>query len=266
MSQPNELAARCADVGGPLQVFASKVDDYTRGRPAYPAALFAEIASRLGQRAPLVIADVGAGTGLFTAGWLARGHQVIAVEPNDAMRAAADALLGAQAGYRSIGAPAEATTLQPHCIDLVTAAQAFHWFDPLAFRAECLRVLRPDGRVALVWNDRKADAPVHLALDEIFATFGGAKRMLMAVRAAQLDGVRAFFGGAEVEHWTTEHHQVLDRAGLRALVLSRSYMPAPHADDRPAAERAIDALFASFAVDGAVELPYRTMLFYGRPA
>jgi SAM-dependent methyltransferase len=267
MSQPNELAARFADVGGPLQVFASKADDYARGRPTYPAALFAHVEARLGQPAPLAIADVGAGTGLFTAGWLARGHQVIAVEPNDAMRATADALLGTQAAYRSVGATAEATTLPVGCVDLVTAAQAFHWFDPLAFRAECLRILRPGGQVALVWNDRSSDAPIHLALDRIFATFGGNKRMLMTVRAAQLDGVRSFFGDhARMEQWTTEHSQVLDREGLRALVLSRSYMPGPQAEDRLAAERAIDALFDSFAAQGTVALPYRTGLFFGRPA
>lgn len=267
MSQPNELAARFADVGGPLQVFGSKASDYARGRPGYPAALFAHIESRLGQPAPITVADVGAGTGLFTAGWLARGHEVIAVEPNDAMRAAADALLGAQTGYRSIGATAEATTLPSGCVDLVAAAQAFHWFDPPAFRAECLRILRPHGQVALVWNDRAADAPIHLALDQIFATFGGAKRMRMAVRAAQLDGVRHFFGDrADVAQWTAEHSQVLDRDGLRAAVLSRSYMPAPHADERASAERAVDALFDRFAADGTVALPYRTVLFFGRPA
>jgi ubiquinone/menaquinone biosynthesis C-methylase UbiE len=96
------------------------------------------------------IADVGAGTGLLTRGFLARGYNVVAVEPNPAMREACDRYCGAFERYRSVEGTAESMPLAAGSVDLVTAAQAFHWFDIERARAECLRVLEPDGRVALV--------------------------------------------------------------------------------------------------------------------
>src|SRR5580658_2649045 len=71
------------------------------------------------------------------------------------MRAAGEELLAAYPKFRSVGAPAEATTLPDASVELVTAAQAFHWFDPAAARAEFARILRPSGWVAVIWNERK---------------------------------------------------------------------------------------------------------------
>jgi SAM-dependent methyltransferase len=101
-----------ADQGGVRGVFSSKVTDYMASRPGYPATLY-DALHNLGAlpAVPSVVADIGAGTGLFSEGLLARGHRVVAVEPNAAMRAAADHLLRAYEGYRSLDGSAEATTL-----------------------------------------------------------------------------------------------------------------------------------------------------------
>src|SRR5690606_31073628 len=110
--------------------FTHRVDDYVRGRPDYPPelvdTLLAAGALGPGDR----IADLGAGTGISSRLFLERGFAVVGVEPDAAMRAAADAGLAGFPGWRSVGGRAEATGLAPASVDLAVAFQAFHWFDP----------------------------------------------------------------------------------------------------------------------------------------
>src|SRR5262252_6453609 len=132
--------------GGFANVFSGKVADYVASRPNYPDALFEELKLACDLGPGSLVADVGAGTGLLTHGLLVRGYSVVAVEPNHAMREAANRLLAAFAGYRGVDGSAERIPLGDSSFDLVTAAHAFHWFAVEAARAECLRVLRPGGQ------------------------------------------------------------------------------------------------------------------------
>lgn len=256
------LRALYAASGGLHAVFGDKVADYQASRPDYPPALFEQLAQGLGAAA--AIGDLGAGTGLLTEGLLARGWRVWAIEPNEGMRAACDRRLGGRPGYRSAAGSAEAVPLPDASLDLLTAAQAFHWFQIEAARAEALRVLKPGGQVALIWNDR-ADTPLHRALNEIFARHGGARRyaLLAAEDRGQLD---RFFLSAPPQQWQWPHAHRLDVRGLLSLVFSRSYMPRP---DSPAGQAAASELLALFErlaeADGRVEVAYTTVLFLGRP-
>ena len=105
-----------------------------------------------------VIADIGSGTGISTQLLLSAGCEVYAVEPNREMREAAERILQGQAGFHSVDGTAEATTLPNQSVDLIVAAQAFHWFAPLPTRAEFDRILKPDGHVVLMWNARHLDS------------------------------------------------------------------------------------------------------------
>jgi len=258
------LAAQFAEAGGTLGAFSTKVADYAAARPRYPAALFERLRTQHVLVPAAHIADVAAGTGLFTGQLLHRGYQVTAIEPNAAMLAAADASLGKYRKYRSIAASAEATTLADAAVDVITAAQAFHWFDVEAVRREWLRVLKPDGRVVLVWNTRPSTDPLQKALDDLLGEFGEARQAVLD-RRQDLSQVPAFFAETGYEQFELGHAQELDREGLISLALSRSAMP-----DRgtPQGERAVHMLaqlFARHARDGKVSLQYRTRVFVGRP-
>ncbi len=140
------------------QRFSSRADNYARYRPSYPAAVVELLRRECGLTPDAVIADVGSGTGILSELLLRNGNRVYAVEPNDAMRAYAEEKLASYPGFVSVPARAEATTLPDASVQLVTAGQAFHWFEPVATRPSGVRILRPGGWVALIWNSRQEDA------------------------------------------------------------------------------------------------------------
>ncbi len=143
------------------EVFTDKAEHYAAARPGYAPALYDALYDRCGFSGSSVIADVGTGTGLFARGILERGSRVIGVEPNAAMRDRAEALCEEYPNFTLCPGDAAATGLDAGSADFVTAAQAFHWFDPAAFAAECRRILRPEGKVLLVWNLRDMDSDVN---------------------------------------------------------------------------------------------------------
>jgi SAM-dependent methyltransferase len=259
-----ELRSLYEPEGGVSEIFSAKVADYVASRPDYPAALFEFLNSECQLRQGATVADIGAGTGLLTQGLLARGYRVMAIEPNAGMRAAAVQRLGRYPGFSSADGKAESIPAPASSVDLITAAQAFHWFDAARARAEFLRVLRPRGRVALIWNDRVLDDPLHVALDDVFALYGGSKRGALVAHEDRKD-VPGFFGSAAPveQRWPHEHR--LDEPGLLSLVFSRSYMPARDSLAGRQASRQVREVFWRLAVHGELAVRYTTVAIVGRP-
>lgn len=260
-----KLRSLYATEGGVQSIFTAKVADYIASRPDYPEALFDALQARCAVTRRATVADIGAGTGLLTKGLLARGLRVVAVEPNAAMRAAADHFLGHVDGYRSVDGRAESIPLDASSVQLVAAAQAFHWFEVDRARAEFLRILVPDGEVALIWNDRVLDDPLHVALDEVFTDFGGAKRAALVAHEDRSD-VPRFFGDARPSELAWPHAHLVDVHGLTSLVFSRSYMPERSTSEGARVVECVSGVFDRFATNGAVCVRYRTVAIVGRPA
>lgn len=131
--------------------FARGADDYVRARPGYPPEAVALLRYRLGLGPGADVVDVAAGTGKLTVDLVASGARVVAVEPVAEMRAH---LLGSVPGVEAHDGVAESLPLPDASADLVTVAQAFHWFDAPRALAEVRRVLRPGGHLAMLWNVR----------------------------------------------------------------------------------------------------------------
>ncbi len=244
----------------PADRFSNRVSDYVSGRPGYPDAAVVWLAETFGLEPSAAIADVGAGTGISAELFLRNGFMVAAVEPNDAMREAAVARLGHDARFRAVAARAEATTLPGSSIDVVAAAQAFHWFDRAAFRAECKRILKPEGIVALLWNVRRIDgSPFADGYEALLREFG---IDYLAVRHENVtDGeLAAFFGGA-FERCGFDNVQVLDRDGLRARLLSSSYIPAVGHPRHEPMLTALEALFQAHQQHGKVAMKYELRVY-----
>lgn len=247
----------------PTQRFSSRVDDYVKYRPSYPANLLDLLAREFGFDATAVVADIGSGTGILTRLFLDHGNPVYAVEPNAEMRGAAEAAFNGYTNFTSVDATAEATTLSPHSIDWITAAQAFHWFDPRATAVEWHRILHPSGRVLLIWNAwESADTPFlqgYLALVKRYSTDYG-----RVSRTRSEQAIPAFFGG-NVTEYTLPNPQSYNWQQLVGRLRSSSYAPLPGHPNYEPLMRDLRALFETHAQAGTVTMPYVSRLTIGRP-
>ncbi len=245
------------------QRFSDRVADYVRHRPSYPAALLEWLRRDHGLSPSWVVADVGAGTGISSRLFLDAGHAVVAVEPNAAMRAAAVEALGSSPRFRAVGAPAEATSLPTASVDLVVAAQSFHWFDPGAVRREWGRILRPGGLGLVVWNSRRTDGTPFLDGYEQLLREHATDYAAVAERYADERAMRAWFGAGFRDARTFENGQVLDWEGLQGRLLSSSYAPrAGHPGHEPMLE-ALRRLFERTSSGGRVTVLYWTRAYLG---
>ena len=212
---------------------------------------------------------MGSGTGISSELFLRYGCEVWAVEPNDAMRAAAETWLGRRCEFtlrfHSVGGSAEATGLAEGSVDLVTAGQAFHWFDPERARAEFRRILRPErGWVALMWNDRRLiGSPFLEGYEELLLAY---QTDYTRVRHDNLtaDDFARFFGPGGYESGAFPNSQRLDRQGLRGRLLSASYTPQPGQPGHDELLAAADRLFDRCHVRSIVTLEYDTRVYLGR--
>jgi SAM-dependent methyltransferase len=246
----------------PKERFSSRVDDYVRYRPGYPAALYEWIAGLRCLRAGSVVVDVGSGTGILSRGLLGSGGaRVIGVEPNAAMRAAAERSLAGHPRFESVDASAEATGLPDSSADLVIAAQAFHWFDPARTRAEFARILWPAGVVALVWNQR-SDSPQNRDYLEMLERFAPDYALVREDERSSEGRMRAFFAPVSPQMAVFENEQRLDEPGFVGRLLSSSYAPqAGHPSHAPMLARAGE-IFRAYCGGGLVTIAYDTIVWH----
>ena len=269
MFRPRTMSTRDFPVVTPTAAtvrFGNRVADYVRARPGYPPQLVDVLRSHCGFVPGIEVADVGSGTGLFTRLLLENGARVHAVEPNREMREAGEALLAGLAGFTSIGAPAEATGLPDRSVDMVTAAQAFHWFDRPRARTEFARILRPRGSVVLVWNDRRLDTTEFLRGYEALLVQHCPEYLQVVHRNVTDEVLAEFFHPRGFEAVVLDNVQVFDWDLLVARHDSQSYVP-KEGPRRDALLADLRALFdRTVSPSGTVAFEYDTRVFIGQLA
>ena len=156
---------------------------------------------------------------------------------------------------------AETTNLGDRCCDFITAAQAFHWFEWPRAKAEFLRILRPDGWVVLLWNERLTDSNRFLGdYEALLLKYGTDNKVVRHERS--YENVAAFYG-ARFEQVTLDNCQLLDFEALRGRLLSSSYVPSAGDPRREPMLQDLEELFDKHKRDGRVSIDYEVRMYFG---
>lgn len=239
--------------------FSGKAEIYEKYRPSYPSELFDLLYSRYVDPES-VIADVGSGTGKFAKPLLERGNTVYCVEPNADMMDKAKLLLDGYGGFIPVCASAENTTLPDASVDLITVAQAFHWFEKGAFAKECKRISKSKAVCALVWN--------------AYDSKHSAVRQLETLNFSCLTKFKGFAGGASPESGVTDfferyktfnftHDLLFDFDSFVGRCFSSSYSPDRQSDEGKRYLSLLTGFFEKYSDGSLLTLPVSTVCHVG---
>ncbi len=247
----------------PTQRFTERVANYVKYRPDYPAEILALFGDEMNLTDTSVIADIGSGTGISAKMFLENGNQVFGIEPNQAMREASTEFLRNFPKFYPLNGTAENTTLSANSVDIIIAAQAFHWFDRTKTGAEFRRVLRGKGFVALIWNERQLDSNDFLREYERFLlSFGNDYEKVRHDRLT-IEVLRDIFQ-IDFQMSVFQNTQTFDFEGLKGRILSSSYMPSEEHSRFPEMRKELGQLFTKHQKNDIIDILYDTKVFYGQ--
>jgi ubiquinone/menaquinone biosynthesis C-methylase UbiE len=249
-----------------LHRFSNRVDNYIKYRPDYPAGVIAFLKQEGLLTNDSVVADIGSGTGISSELFLKEGNIVYGIEPNKEMREAAERLLKEFKNFISIDATAEETTLKNNNIDLIIAGQAFHWFDKQKCKTEFRRILKPEGNVVLMWNDRRTDSTPFLRSYEDFIKMFATDYLEVNHKNIDEKIFNDFYGPENYKMKSFDNFQYFDLEGLKGRILSSSYMPPEGHKDFDFMMSVLKKIFNRFQENGKVTIEYDTKIYYGKLA
>jgi SAM-dependent methyltransferase len=246
----------------PKERFTDRVENYAKYRPGYPDAMLRFLQSLI--PLPARVADIGSGTGILTRQLLANGYAVYGVEPNDAMRTEAERTLIGVLPFRSVSGTAESTTLADRSVNMITCAQAFHWFDRVKTKLEFVRILKVNGLTVLIWNERLDDvSSVNREYDHLLKAMAPDYQKV-SHRQVSLEEIRTFFAPGEVQLQTFPNEQILDREGFLGRLLSSSYVPNLGQPGHSEIMQEAGKIFETYNVGGKITFEYETKVYLGR--
>lgn len=236
--------------------FTGKADVYDRYRPSYPAELIEWLWEKTHAE---TVADIGAGTGIFTKCLSAKPWKITAVEPNADML---EKLRFNLPDIEIVNAPAENTGIADGSIGLVTAATAFHWFDKDKFKTECRRILTPKGRLALVWNDHKENDFL-LERDRVFLKYCG---ICNSVAGSSSDGDKFLRSGyfSHMKFVSLPNPVFMTEEQFVGYSLSHSYSLKKDDENYKGFVDELHWAFAKYAKDGKAEVLFETSCYFGK--
>ena len=243
--------------------FDGLATEYSKGRPAYAKKFIDELYEKYGFSKESIVADVGAGTGKFAKQILDKGSFVYCVEPNVDMRTKAVGELKAYKNVECIDGDAANTCLNDNSVDFVTVAQAFHWFEVESFKRECKRILKPGGKVFLVWNSRDTNFEIVCKNAEIYNRYcPGFKGFSNGIQENDAR-IEEFFDG-KYEKVKYDNPLYFTKEIFISRCLSSSYSLKCGEDKYNEYVGELEKLFDVYEVNGTVCMPNSTIVYFGR--
>ncbi len=245
------------------QRFSNRVDNYVKYRPHYPGNIIGYIKAETNLNASSVIADIGSGTGILTELFLQNGCKAIGIEPNAAMRFKAEELLSSYKNFVSIDGTAEQTTLADNSVDLITAAQAFHWFDVVKTKIEFTRIAKADAHVVLIWNDRETISAFEKEYEAFLLKYATDYASINH-RHITPENIETFLYPQPVKTALFVNEQVFNFEGLKGRLLSSSYISAEESETYFTMLKELQELFNRYQANDTVRFNYQTKIFSGK--
>ena len=245
--------------------FSNRVEDYVKYRPGYPAEIINYLQEEYFLSPDKTIADIGAGTGISSELFLDAGYHVTAVEPNKEMREKSIELLGSDPLFKAVDGTAERTTLSDNMMDAIVAGQAFHWFDEDKSKTEFQRILRQNGIVVLIWNERKMSSDFEKDYEALILKHARDYKQV-AHRNIDERHIARFFHPAPFRLKVFSNQQSFDFDGLLGRLLSSSYMPGRNEDGFKQMNDDLLKLFNRYRENGLIHIGYDAKVYAGRLA
>ena len=243
--------------------FSDRVKNYVKYRPNYPKVILELFESEMNLQPTSKIADIGSGTGISSKLFLENGNFVYGIEPNQKMREAAETFLSNFPRFQSVDGTAENTTLPDNCVDILIAAQAFHWFDNKSTKTEFRRILKNEAFIALIWNERQLDSNEFLRdYERLLVKFGTDYQTIRHDQYTKKKLENSFSKKLQIASFYNS--QTLDWLGFKGRLLSTSYLPSKTDMSFEKMMQTAKSLFARHEEKGKVVILYDTNVFYGQ--
>jgi len=249
-----------------IERFSNRVENYSKYRPSYPIDILNFCKKELNLSTSDIVADIGSGTGLLSELFLENGNIVFCIEPNKKMREVAENNLKNYINFKSVNGKAEETGLPDKTLDFITVGQAFHWFDILKTREEFLRILKPDGYVILVWNERKINTEFSFAYEKFISQFVINYKKVHYKNIISKSILNSFWGNNICSLVTFDNFQIFDFESLKGRFLSSSYTPIEIDSKYNKMIEHLRNIFLEFQVDNKVKFEYTTKVYFGKIA
>lgn len=243
--------------------FTGKASVYANARPGYAPEFIDYLYKDVGMNTASIIADISSGTGIFSKALLEKGSVIYCIEPNEDMRKSAENTLSDFPNFHSINGTAENTALAANSVDIITVAQAFHWFEVDSFKEECYRILKQNGKIILIWNSRVKTSELVKENEQIckkycpnFIGFSGGLEHIDA-------NIVKFFGNNfELKHFV--NNLLFDKIKFIERCLSASYSLKETDNEYKNYITALEALFDKYADDDILTMLNETLAYIGK--
>ncbi len=243
--------------------FSGKAEFYQKARPDYSVELIKYLINIFKIKKDTVIADIGSGTGKLSKEFLKLGCKVFCVEPNFDMRKTAEKNLSEYSGFVSVNGTDKHTCLEDKSIDIVTVAQAFHWFDPEKIKKECQRILKTKGTVVLVYNHRVADSDLVKENAEICKMYcPNFKGFSNKFNNDDVSKIENFFDN-KYEVKSFPNNLAYNKDMFINRMMSASYLLTEQDKNYNKYIKALEQLFKKYQMNGILTMPNETIAYIG---
>lgn len=246
-----------------IDKYKDKAEYYAKYRPTYPEKCIESIIKRTGISNGDSIADIGAGTGIFTKLLFRNNYALYAVERSKDMFNELKKL--SYHKFKIKNAPAEQTGIDSKSIDLIVVAQAFHWFNKAKFKEECIRILKNNSNVVLIWNQIDYSIDVGIEIAKLVEERTSGEPLYLIDLKSDNSIVDGFYKDNIYTKEIFNNEMKVTKEQFIGNYLSKSFSPTIKEDNEyKAYVNKLENIFDRFSENNLLVIPQNTFMYFGQ--